>query len=460
LFFLLVIVHIAVYYGNALVFRQLFIFKALVVLQEKSPQQESEKYRRWLLQIAEMMLREISPMSLLSFGKSKAKEEVVQALRDLAIVLQIGVQHVVKYYHAETREGHCAILRHVYLMTCCHKSPYFNKKSLLCGWVLMDITVAYFHPFFHPEVTRRDFEQIRAAGATTIVFAVHEQEEMRYSRDLERGLRQAQEAGLKIHLSLGRFGNLFAGPSLMPSWYTFRHPQSRVQDRHGRSHGISCFNHESFRSWLFGEIEYYISTYPINGIILDEPRGPDITCFCSVCRALCPDIADLQHFRRRSFIDFLGELFSRVKRTNPNIKTSLVLLPQDLSLAEELAQIPALDMLGCHLFWQLLNEDVAKVKEWGQILLAGARLHQKRSQLWLQNFSLNEQDEETLEQAFQDLVDMEPDELACYYYWRNNANPEQVWEKTRSLLRRTPRRQLYWDTQARVPVLKIPIRNV
>src|SRR2546429_6605394 len=179
----------------------------------------------------------------------------------------------------------------------------------------MDITVAYFHPLLHPEVVRRDFEQIRAAGATSIVYALHEQEEQRWSRDLERGLQQAQDSGLKVYLSLGGYGNLFAGPSHVPSWYIFSHPHARVKDRHGRFHNLACYNHESFRSWLFKETEHYLNTYPINGILIDEPRGPDITCFCPVCRALCPDIADLQHFRRRSMIDFFGELFACVKRS-------------------------------------------------------------------------------------------------------------------------------------------------
>src|SRR6266480_85651 len=111
----------------------------------------------------------------------------------------------------------CAILWRRYL------SALFNY--LLCllfllsllVWISdMDITVAYFHPLFHPEVMKRDFEQIRAVGAGSIVYALHEQEEPRWPRDLERGFRLAQRVGLKVHMSLGRFGNLFAGPSLMP----------------------------------------------------------------------------------------------------------------------------------------------------------------------------------------------------------------------------------------------------
>src|SRR6266699_3807801 len=99
-----------------------------------------------------------------------------------------------------------------------------------------------------------------------LVYAIYEQEEQRQRRDLERGLRLAQDVGLKVHLSFGRYGNLFAGPSLMPSWYTFRHPHSRVMDSHGRYHDASCFNHQPFLAWLFKEIEHCLTTYPINGI--------------------------------------------------------------------------------------------------------------------------------------------------------------------------------------------------
>ncbi len=318
----------------------------------------------------------------------------------------------------------------------------------------MDITVAYFHSWLHAENVKRDFEQIRATGASNIVIAIHEQEEQRLARDFTRVLQQAHDVGLKVHLSMGRYGNLFAGPSLMPSWYTFQHPESRVKDRHGRYHDISCYNHEPFRAWLSREIEYYLATYPINGIVIDEPRGPDITCFCAVCRALCPDVADLPRFRRRSMIDFLGEVYAGAKRVNPHVKTSVVLLPNELGQVDELATIPALDTLGCHLFWQLLQEDMESVTHWGRIIVEAARLHNKRSQLWLQNFNLDAADEEMLDPSFTRLLSTEPDEVACYYYWRNNVDPVSVWQRTRQLLRRIPRRQLYWkSTSPRLPAV-------
>ena len=309
----------------------------------------------------------------------------------------------------------------------------------------MDITVAYYHPLLRPEAAKRDFDQIRSAGAGSILYAIHEQEEQRWPRDLERGMLIAQDAGLKVQLSLGRYGNLFAGPTLMPSWYTFRHPQSRVMDRHGRHHEISCFNHQSFRRWLFKEIERYLTKYPINGILIDEPRSMDVTCFCSVCRALCPDVTDLERFRKRSMIDFLGEICTCVKRVDEHIKTTVVLLPQDLSQVEDLAQLPHLDTIGCHLFWNLLHEDVSIVEQWSSSTVQTARQYNKRSQLWLQNFNLDEQSEKEMEQAFCHILRAEPDSLGCYYYWRNNENPPRVWDKTCGLLKRVPRRQLYWQ---------------
>ncbi len=200
-------------------------------------------------------------------------------------------------------------------------------------------------------------------------------------------------------------------------------------DSHGRYHDASCFNHQPFRAWLFKEIEHCLTTYPINGIFIDEPRGLDITCFCSACRALCPDVTDLPRFRRRSIVDFLGELCACVKRIDRHAKTTIILTPNDLYQLDDLATLPELDTLGCHPFWHLFNEDVAAVEKWGRTLVKTTRQHKKRSQLWLQNFNLDENGEKQLESAFTHLINVEPDEIACYYYWRNNRQASREKKK-------------------------------
>src|SRR5438270_12251207 len=102
-------------------------------------------------------------------------------------------------------------------------------------------------------------------------------------------------------------------------------------------------------------------------------------------------------------VDFLGELCACVKRVDSHIKTTVVLLPHDLSQVEELAMQPALDTVGCHLFWNLLHEEVCMVKTWARSLVEATRQHQKRGQLWLQNFSLDENAEQELEMAFSNI---------------------------------------------------------
>jgi hypothetical protein len=93
------------------------------------------------------------------------------------------------------------------------------------------------------------------------------------------------------------------------------------------------------------------------------------------------------------------------------------------------------------------------VKTWGRSLVETTRQHQKRSQLWLQNFSLDESTEQELEMAYANVMSVEPDEVGCYYYWRNNVNPTRVWEATHALLRRIPRRQLHWHAPYSLPKL-------
>jgi hypothetical protein len=313
-----------------------------------------------------------------------------------------------------------------------------------CLVSVMDITVAYFHPLFHPDIVKRDFEKIRAAGAGTIVYSIQDEERHYWPRDLERGLSLAQDLGLKVYLSPGQHGNLFAAPSLAPSWYTFHHPESRVMDHHGRYHDLTCFNHEPFRRWLFQEIEYYLLHYPINGILLDEPHYGEVTCFCSVCRALCPDVTDLSGFRRRSWITFLGDLSSWIKRIDRHARAAIVLPAYDASLVEDVATLPDVDLLGMHLRRRRSSEGAAACD--GQHVVDLARLHRKRSQLWLQNFDLDQQGQEELPEVFRTLLGAEPDELACYYYWRNNSDPEGVWQITQRLLKSVPRRQLHWQT--------------
>ena len=84
-------------------------------------------------------------------------------------------------------------------------------------------------------------------------------------------------------------------------------------------------------------------------------------------------MTDIQRFRRRSMIEFLGEVCACVKQVDSNIKTIIALLPNDMSQVEDIATIPQLDTIGSHLFWNMLNEDVTIVEQWGRDIVEIAR---------------------------------------------------------------------------------------
>jgi hypothetical protein len=322
----------------------------------------------------------------------------------------------------------------------------------------MESIIAYYYPFWHPGHLEHDLREIQQSGATAVLFAIHEEDVHRWPRDLARGLNLPRTLGLRVYASLARYGGIFNGPHLVPSWYTFRHPETRVVDRHGLHHDLACVNQEPFRRWLFRETQRLIQTYPLDGILLDEPQGSDITCFCPACHALCPDVMDLARFHRQSFIAFLQDFSQHIKSLGAT--TMLLLHPRDTAQIDDFAVIDGLDALGITPRWwdspyrssapcsspaPLLPASRPTLREQSERLIRAAHLQRKQAHLWVRNFCLDAEHETHLAAIFATVADCRPDAIGSFYYWRDNVNPRNVWEQTRLALRRLPRRQLRWQ---------------
>ncbi|HEU5199925.1 MAG TPA: hypothetical protein VFU32_09820 [Ktedonobacterales bacterium] len=323
----------------------------------------------------------------------------------------------------------------------------------------MEIIVAYFHPLLNPDTVARDFDEISLAGAHAVLCALHEQDVQRWPKDLERGFSLAHEMGLKLYVSLSRHGGIFSGPQLIPSWYPFRHPQTRLVDQHGHSYDQCCVNQETFRNWLFREVHRYLSEYPIDGVLLDEPQNTSITCFCSHCHALCPDIMDRQRFHRQSIVSFLSDLCALIKHSGPASngqprKTMLLAPMNDLRLLDDCASIPTLDSIGLAPTWQHPRVDLDQIQQAIDSLQDLAQLSDKQRQLWVQNYCLLNDQQPYLDSAFEAAGKGQPDQLGCFYFWRNNEAPEAVWRQTRAALRRFSGRQLRW------PIVTQPLPRI
>lgn len=64
--------------------------QAIAILSQKSQPQESEEYRRWLLQIADEIMRRGESDGFLGLGKGRAKAEVAQAHQDFTQILGLA----------------------------------------------------------------------------------------------------------------------------------------------------------------------------------------------------------------------------------------------------------------------------------------------------------------------------------------------------------------------------------
>jgi hypothetical protein len=64
--------------------------QAITILNQKSPPQESEEYRRWLLLIAATTMHKGQSNGFLGRGKDRAEAEIEEALQDFSRLLHIS----------------------------------------------------------------------------------------------------------------------------------------------------------------------------------------------------------------------------------------------------------------------------------------------------------------------------------------------------------------------------------
>lgn len=64
--------------------------QALGILNGKCSAQETEEYKRWLLNVASEVMHKAHSHGFLGLGKERAEAEIAQALQDFSLVLQLS----------------------------------------------------------------------------------------------------------------------------------------------------------------------------------------------------------------------------------------------------------------------------------------------------------------------------------------------------------------------------------
>ena len=212
-------------------------------------------------------------------------------------------------------------------------------------------------------------------------------------------------------------GRTFGGEA-ESRWVTF-HPEACQVLDDGRRVATGCLNNPVYRAfckeWADAAIEA-----GTDYVFWDEPHwtvpehvGVDDperwACVCQVCaelsgldlsKGLTPEV---QQFRERSVVDFLGEVTAHVAARGG--KNTICLLPltegpHGVSDWDSVAALPHLSVLATDPYWKNFAESAESfVGRFARLLAETAGRHEVEAQMWLPSFGLTREDIPDLEAA-------------------------------------------------------------
>jgi N-acetylmuramic acid 6-phosphate etherase len=268
-----------------------------------------------------------------------------------------------------------------------------------------------------PRHARRDLEDIAARGYTAVLHTFSENDLAYYRGTMAEIVAASHKLGLEVQMCPWGVGRTFGGEA-ESRWVTF-HPEACQVLDDGRRVATGCLNNPEYRAfckeWADAAIEA-----GTDFVFWDEPHwtvpehvGVDDperwACVCQVCaelsgldlsKGLTPEV---QQFRERSVIDFLGEVTGHVAARGG--KNTICLLPltegpHGVSDWDSVAALPHLSVLATDPYWKNFAESAESfVGRFARLLAETAGRHEVEAQMWLPSFGLTREDIPDLEAA-------------------------------------------------------------
>jgi len=270
-----------------------------------------------------------------------------------------------------------------------------------------------------PRHARRDLEDIAARGYTAVLHTFSENDLAYYRGTMAEIVAASHKLGLEVQMCPWGVGRTFGGEA-ESRWVTF-HPEACQVLDDGRRVATGCLNNPVYRAfckeWADAAIEA-----GTDYVFWDEPHwtvpehvGVDDperwACVCQVCaelsgldlsKGLTPEV---QQFRERSVVDFLGEVTAHVAARGG--KNTICLLPltegpHGVSDWDSVAALPHLSVLATDPYWKNFAESAESfVGRFARLLAETAGRHDVEAQMWLPSFGLTREDIPDLEAAVQ-----------------------------------------------------------
>jgi len=268
-----------------------------------------------------------------------------------------------------------------------------------------------------PRHARRDLEDIAARGYTAVLHTFSENDLAYYRGTMAEIVAASHELGLEVQMCPWGVGRTFGGEA-ESRWVTF-HPEACQMLDDGRGVATGCLNNPAYRAfckeWADAALEAgtdYVFwdephwTVPEH-VGVDDPKR--WACVCRVCaevsgldlsQGLTPEV---EQFRERSIVDFLGEVTAHVALRGG--KNTICLLPltdgpHGVSDWDSVAALPHISVLATDPYWKNFDESADSfVGRFARLLAETTARHDVDAQMWLPSFGLTPDDIPDLEAA-------------------------------------------------------------
>ncbi len=298
-----------------------------------------------------------------------------------------------------------------------------------------------------------DLEEIKSAGFRYVVHTFSERDLEFYRESVKELVSMTKDAGFLALADPWGVLRLFGGEEY--SKWIYVYPEIRQKKLNGEEGYGACPNNPKTIELLEEWIDT-VADIGFDGIFWDEVHLDDIACFCEVCNDLfideyggrmdlAPSII-LREFGAVSKQRLMEHLFSYAKRKG--LSNTLCVLPNiSTEELESFIYLRDLDVFSLDPYPAVLGANFIKFME-KQVpyLFNKAKKRGLETELWVQGFSLSEEETSYIDSFFSLIKNIDVDRIAIWSFRATESmsyirpeNPEKVWNKFLSYMRRDGR---------------------
>jgi len=310
-----------------------------------------------------------------------------------------------------------------------------------------------------PRHVKQDMDTLRQLGFDRVIHTFPENDLFYYADTMKEIISISHDAGLEVQIDPWGVAGIFGGEAF--SRWIIEEPDLVQRGGSGRPLGGACLNHPRLTELMSDWIKAAAAT-GADWVFWDEPhwspggspRNPDNEiCTCEYCTRLSGSGEITESFRADSMLNFLNELINMA--ASCQLKSSVCVLPRGTMKQPPLAwptiaSLPGVLEFGTDPYWHAFNiqgKDQRDnfIDDNATAALSASRTANAQTQLWIQAFSVRENQASDLCEGIARICSHQPDTLAI---WGFEAcahmsalacdQPLELWRDIISTIKTTP----------------------